>query len=38
MTELEENILQNINADWTTKETEPEKKFSIRELLSEPAP
>ncbi|KAI7774526.1 hypothetical protein LA080_008263 [Diaporthe eres] len=38
MTELEESILQNINMDWATKETQLDKKFTIRELLSEPAP
>lgn len=38
MTELEESILQNINMDWARNETEPEKKFTIRELLCEPAP
>lgn len=38
MTELEESILQNINMDWATKETHLEQKFTIRELLSEPAP
>lgn len=37
MTELEESILQNINMDWATTETQPDKKFSIRELLGEPA-
>lgn len=38
MTELEESILQNINMDWATIETQLDQKFSIRELLSEPAP
>lgn len=38
MTELEESILQNLNMDWATKETQLDKKFSIRELLSEPTP
>lgn len=37
MTEVEESILQNINMDWATSETQPDKKFSIRELLGEPA-
>lgn len=38
MTELEESILQNINNDWATLETDPEHKLSMRDLLSEPAP
>lgn len=38
MTELEESILQNLNMDWATKETQLDQKFTIRELLSEPAP
>ncbi|KAL2290294.1 hypothetical protein FJTKL_00738 [Diaporthe vaccinii] len=36
MTELEESILQNINMDWATKETQLDKKFTIRELLRLP--
>lgn len=38
MRELEGSILQNIHHDWANRETDPEHKFSIRDLLSEPAP
>lgn len=38
MPELEESILQGISHDWAARETQPEQKFSMRELLGEPAP
>jgi hypothetical protein len=38
MTELEEAILRGISQDWAARETQSEQKFSMRELLGEPAP
>lgn len=38
MLELEQTILAKVDCDWTDLETDPEHKFSIRDLLGEPGP
>lgn len=36
MVELEEQILRALAFDWAARETVPDEKFSMRELLGEP--